>query len=104
MGEGIAGSVYEGIDSFRAYGCVIAVCLDLAQGASDLEVEGGDGGVGSCDVGREVLFGDVGGGDGFGFFTCCQLSCSTLWLGVGVPCAEKMAARMGFASFKVMDE
>ena len=65
MGKRIAGSVHEGINPFRAYGCVIAVCLDLAQGASDFEVEGGDGGVGGCDVGLEVVFRYVFWGDLF---------------------------------------
>lgn len=55
------------------YVCVIAVCLDLPQGASDFEVEGGDGSVGGCDVGGEVFFGDVGGGDRFAF--CLVSNC-----------------------------
>lgn len=103
LGQRVAGRVDEGVDALRDGVRRVGVDGRLAAGASDFEVEGRDGGVGGGDVGGQVVFCDVFWGDRFSFY---EVLAGRSKLGDMVirPWTEKMAARTGRASSKVMEE
>lgn len=61
--ERVAGRVDEGVDAVCSTAIPVSSFRQLVQGASDLEVEWGDGGVCGGDVGGEVGLRDVFGED-----------------------------------------